>query len=125
MFKYLSMITVFLLTFFIGSAYTAESQALSCKKIEKTVTVVHKYYIQPSEILFTENEILVVVDGQLVQVNAIFTDINGFYFKFPSGERPWYCPVPECGNLNEKTAKICLRCGWDSENDLIPNSKIE
>lgn len=80
--------------------------------IEKSRT-----YIQPYQIVFTETEICVLINGEFTQVKALFTDSNGIYLLFPSGTRDWECP--RCGHVNYKAATWCDNCHWDSKKDPI------
>ena len=72
------------------------------------------------------NAIFVSINGQLIQVDALFSDGFGIRLaitssgeKFPSGKRSWQCP--RCNYLNVKEAKICQndKCGWNSETDPL------
>lgn len=58
-----------------------------------------------------------------IEVEEVFSEKCGLLIKrgklvkYPTGKRDWLCP--KCGGLNDKVAKICDHCLWNSEKDPL------
>ena len=78
--------------------------------------IVHKQYVDPSQVRIYTDEIQVVLDREIVLVDRIFSDQAGVYFftqetRVPPGT--WQCPG--CWKLNSIRFTACQSCGWPED----------
>lgn len=76
-----------------------------------------RVYLEPSQIFISGNAITVLIDGQPTSIERLFSDNNGIYCKFPSGERDWHCPI--CNAVNGAAATFCGNCSWQIGDPYI------
>lgn len=75
-----------------------------------------KTYVEPSQIGFFENKILIDMAGIIVHVPALHSDRSGFYFNTyftgqDCGTGMIACPYSNCGECNAFWRSKCTRCG--------------
>jgi len=84
-----------------------------CKKPKpKQDESIERIYVAPAQINLNGNQILVLMDDQVYQTSAIFSDEKGIYIKeYYTGDCPdgfWQCRT--CGHCNERYYLWCRVC---------------
>ena len=63
-----------------------------------------KEYISQEQIVFSEEGIFIMVDGEVVPATYLAHDENGLYY---AAKSTWQCP---CGQINEWWRTKCKNC---------------
>lgn len=92
------------LVFLLGIGISLTAYSLGNDPYAQAVMI--KQYVDPQSIVFSDNKIFVPVNGELMQTNALFSDVGGVYAIVDTG---WVCE--KCRRKNTDNPWSCIFCG--------------